>query len=120
RDDLLIAIAKRQPASRRDLEALRDFNRPHLLGRGGEILAAIAAAKLVPDDALPEPLDRHEEGPGLTMVVNLLAAALAQCCAQHRVAVGLVGASHDLKDLIRWHAQGRAESRRPLLALNWR
>ena len=33
RDDLLVAIAKRQPANRRDLEALRDFNRPHLLSQ---------------------------------------------------------------------------------------
>ena len=51
----------------------------------------IAAAQAVPADELPEPADRHEEGPGLTMVVSLLAAALAQCCAQHKVAAGLVG-----------------------------
>lgn len=120
RDDLLVAIAKRQPSSRRDLEALRDFNRSHLLSRSGAILAAIAEAQLVPADQLPEPLDRAEEGPGLTMVVNLLAAALAQCCAQHRVAGGLVGVSHDLKDLIRWHTRGRPESRRPGLTLGWR
>ncbi len=120
RDDLLVAIAKRQPSSRRDLEALRDFNRPHLLSRSGAILAAITAAQLVPADQLPEPLDRSEEGPGLTMVVNLLAAALAQCCAQHRVAGGLVGVSHDLKNLIRWHTQGHPELRRPELALGWR
>ena len=39
RDDLLVAIAKRQPASRQELEALRDFNRPHLLSKSAEILA---------------------------------------------------------------------------------
>ena len=38
RDDLLIAIAKRAPSSRRDLEALRDFNRPNLIARSNEIL----------------------------------------------------------------------------------
>ncbi len=120
RDDLLVAIAKRQPASRRDLEALRDFNRPHLLNKSNEILAVIAAAQLVPPAELPEPPDRHEDGPGLTMVVNLLAAALAQCCAQHKVASGLVGASHDLKDLIRWHVHGRPENLRPDLVKGWR
>jgi ribonuclease D len=120
RDDLLVAIAKRQPSSRRDLEALRDFNRPHLLSRSGEILEAIAEAQLVPADQLPEPPDRFEEGPGQTMVVNLLAAALAQCCAQHRVASGLVGVSHDLKELIRWHTQGHPESNRPALTQGWR
>src|SRR4051794_24417390 len=119
RDDLLVAIAKRQPATRRDLEALRDFNRPHLLGRSQEFLGVIAAAQSVPADQLPEPSDRHDEGPGLTMVVSLLAAALAQCCVQHRVAPGLVGASNDLKSLIRWHGQGRPEDRRPELTKGW-
>jgi ribonuclease D len=120
RDDLLVAIAKRQPATRRDLEALRDFNRPHLLNKGHEILAVIAGSQSVPADQLPEPADRHEEGPGMTMVVSLLAAAMAQCCAQHRVAAGLVGASNDLKDLVRWHTQGRPEGRPPGLAQGWR
>jgi ribonuclease D len=120
RDDLLVAIAKRQPATRRDLEALRDFNRPHLLSRSSEILSVIAAAQAVGPDALPELPDRHEEGPGLTMVVSLLAAALAQCCAQHKVASGLVGAASDLKNLVRWHGQGQPEDRRPELVQGWR
>jgi ribonuclease D len=120
RDDLLVAIAKRQPASRRDLEALRDFNRPHLMKRSGEILDVITAAQAVAADALPEPAERHEEGPGLTMVVSLLAAALAQCCAEHRLAQGLVGTASDLKDLVRWHGEGQPEPRRPALARGWR
>ena len=120
RDDLLVAIAKRQPSHRRDLEALRDFNRPHLLAKGGEILAILAEAQAVPAELLPEPAERHEEGPGLTMVVNLLTAALAHCCAQHKVAPGLVGAAHDLKALVRWDADGRPEARRPDLARGWR
>ena len=120
RDDLLVAIAKRQPSSKRDLEALRDFNRPHLVKLGGELLAVIAEAQLVPADKLPEPAERPEEGPGTSMVVNLLAAALTQCCGQHKVALGLVGTTQDLRDLTRWHIQGRPESARPALAQGWR
>ena len=45
RDDLLVAIAKRQPRTRRDLEALRDFNRPALLNRSNEILAVLEQAR---------------------------------------------------------------------------
>ena len=120
RDDLLVAIARRQPTSRRDLEALRDFHRPHLLSRGTEILAVIAEARRVPEDQLPEPPDRHEDGPGLIMVVNLLAATMARCCAQHKVACGLVGSSQEIKQLIRWHTQGVPEPHRPVLAKGWR
>jgi ribonuclease D len=120
RDDLLVAIAKRQPATRRDLEALRDFNRPHLLSKSHEILAAVAAAQGTEPDQLPEPAERHEEGPGLTMVVNLLSAALTRCCAQHKVAPSLVGASNDLKNLVRWYGQGQPQDRRPELVQGWR
>jgi ribonuclease D len=120
RDDLLVAIAKRQPASRRDLEALRDFNRPHLLSKAADLLAVIAEAQKVPTEELPEHAGRHDDGPGLTMVVNLLAAALAQCCAQNRVAAGLVGTSQDLKELVRWHSQGRPAEQQPTLAHGWR
>ncbi len=80
----------------------------------------IAAALGVAPDDLPEPADRHDEGPGLTMVVSLLAAALAQCCAQNKVASGLVGTASDLKSLFRWHSQGQPEDRRPDLAQGWR
>ncbi|MBY0398511.1 MAG: HRDC domain-containing protein, partial [Thermoleophilia bacterium] len=120
RDDLLVAIAKRQPTSKQDLEALRDFNRPHLLSRSREILAVVAEALATPATDLPEPAPRHDEGPGLTMLVNLLAAALAHCCARGRVAVGLVGTTSDLKDLIRWETQGRRDGPAPRLASGWR
>ena len=120
RDDLLVAISKRQPTTRPDLEALRDFNRPHLLGKSQELLAAIAEAQTVPTEQLPEHLDRHDDGPGLTMLVSVLAAALATCCAESKVAVGLVGTSNDLKELIRWQSQGRPAAESPFLAAGWR
>lgn len=120
RDDLLIAIAKRQPATRTDLEALRDFNRPHLLSKSAEVLGIVAQARAVPADELPEPPERHDDGPGLTMLVNLLAAAMANCCARARVATGLFGTNGDLRQLVRWHAEGRPEDRRPALAVGWR
>ena len=120
RDDLLVAIAKRQPTSRRDLEALRDFNRPHLMSKSGVFLDAIAEALKLAPEQLPEPATRREEGPGLTMVVNLLSAALSQCCAQNRVASSIVGTTSDLKDLIRWHVLNRPEGQRPALAQGWR
>jgi ribonuclease D len=120
RDDLVVALARRQPAHRRDLESLRDFDRPHLRSKVGEILAIIAQARDVPPEQLPEPVERPEDRPGLAMAVNLLAATLARCCAEHQVALGLVGATQDLKDLIRWQVDGRPVTRRPALALGWR
>ncbi len=120
RDDLLVAIAKRQPTNRTEIEALRDFNRPHLLSKSAEILGRVAQAQSLPPEQLPEHSERHDDGPGLTMIVNLLAAALANCCAQKKVATSLVGTTNDLKELIRWHLQGRPGAARPVLASGWR
>jgi ribonuclease D len=120
RDDLLVAIAKRQPANRRDLEALRDFNRPHLLNKAGEILGVVAESQSVPVEDLPEPADRHDDLPGLAMVVSLLSATLSQSCAQGRVAVGLAGGSNDLKDLVRWYLDGQPTQNLPEVLKGWR
>ena len=120
RDDLLVAIAKRQPENRRDLEALRDFNRPHLISKANEILGVIAEAHEAAPDDLPTQGERRDDGPGVAMVVSLLSATLARCCGQNRVAVGLVGGAGDLRELIRWHVEGRPDDRIPSLAEGWR
>ncbi len=120
RDDLLVAIARRQPTNRRDLEALRDFNRPHIMSRAGEILSVIADAQAVSPEDLPEPSERHDDLPGMAMVVSLLSATLSQACVQERVAVGLAGGANDLKTLIRWYLDGQREDRRPELLQGWR
>jgi ribonuclease D len=120
RDDLLVAIAKRAPVNRRGLDALRDFNRPALLGRSDEILRALEEARSVPEERLPELSPRVDEPPGLSTVANLLSAALAQTCAQNQVAGSLVANVADLKHLIRWHLEGSDDSRRPALFRGWR
>jgi ribonuclease D len=120
RDDLLVAIARRMPTNRRDLEALREFNRPHLLARSEPILMAIAQVQNVPQEELPRHAERREEGPGQTMLVNLLAAALTQVCAEQRVAPALVGTNSDLKDLVHWRVERGTEADRPALLRGWR
>lgn len=120
RDDLLVGIAKRLPRNRRELEALRDFNRPALLRHSDAILAILERARKTPEDVLPELFLRPEEPPGLSMVSSLLSAALAQRCAQNQVATSLVATATDLRHLVRWHLEGREKSTRPALLEGWR
>jgi len=120
RDDLLVAIAKRQPANRRDLEALRDFNRPALLNRSQEILAILDQARAVVPEQLPDLPPRYEEPPGLSTITNLLSAALAQHCAQHQIAGTMVATVADLKELTRWYIEGRNPSYAPAILEGWR
>ena len=120
RDDLLVAIAKRQPTSKRDLEALRDFNRPHLIARSDEILELVAKSFEVAPEHLPEPAERHEEGPGLAMVISLLAATLSRCAVEHKIASAMLGTTNDLKELVRWHIDGEPADKLPRLLNAWR
>jgi ribonuclease D len=120
RDDLLVAIAKRQPASRRELEALRDFNRPGLLNKSQAILGVLEQARAVSEDQLPELGQRPEDRPGASTVASLLSAALAQLCIQNKVAGSLVANVSDLKHLIRWYLDGRPDHDRPALLRGWR
>jgi ribonuclease D len=120
RDDLLVGIAKRLPRNRRELEALRDFNRPALARQSDAIMAILDIARVAPEDDLPELFTRHEEPPGVSTVSSLLSAALGQHCAQNEVAVSLVANATDLRHLVRWHLEGRDESQRPALLEGWR
>jgi ribonuclease D len=120
RDDLLVAIARRQPRNRRELEALRDFSRPALLKRAQEILAVLDKARAVPEDQLPQLTPRHEEPPGLSTTTNLLSAALAQCCVQNQVAGSIVANVADLKEMVCWYVDGRDPALRPALLNGWR
>ncbi len=120
RDDLLVAIARRRPSDERGLQALRDFNRPALKSKSHEILAILHEARAVPHDQLPELPMRVDDPPGLSTVTNLLSAALAQCCVRNEIAGSLVGTVGDLKQLVRWHLDGRNNSRPPVLLQGWR
>ncbi len=120
RDDLLVAIAKRQPTNRRGLEALREFNRPALLKRSEEILDILEEARATPEEQLPELAPRYEEVAGLSTTSNLLSAALAQRCAQNEIAGSLVANVADLKEMVRWYVDGRDSSRKPALLDGWR
>jgi len=120
RDDVLMAIAKRQPSSRRDLEALRDFNRPGLLSKSQAILAVLDEARAVAEEHLPQPPQRPDDSPGASTVASLLSAALGQHCTQNKIAGSLLANVSDLRHLIRWYLEGRPEHDRPGLLEGWR
>ncbi len=119
RDDILVSIAKRLPTHRTDLEALRDFNRPHLQARAGELLKIVADARAVAEAALPAMAERVDETRASGMVTNLLLAVMHRACEEHHVAVSLAGSVSDLRDLVRWNTdEPRADP--PALLRGWR
>ncbi len=97
RDEALIEIAAQAPTNPTELGRLRGIGRGFADGRQGEeVLAAVARAKALPDDALP-PSSREPDPPsGLAPLVDLLRVLLKMKSEQHNVANRLIASASDL------------------------
>jgi ribonuclease D len=100
RDEALLEIAATAPDTPEELARARGISRGFAEGRTGlSLLTAIAAAKALPDQALPEvPRGRDGARPSPALV-SLLKVLLAAKCEHHHVAAKLVASSDDIDRL---------------------
>jgi ribonuclease D len=100
KDEALLEIAATSPSTPEALARARGVSRGLAEGRtGAALLAGIAAAKALPEDALPDVL-RGRDGPRPSAaLVSLLRVLLAAKCEQHHVAPKLVAGSEEIDRL---------------------
>lgn len=100
RDETLLEIAATAPDSPDTLARARGISRGFAEGRtGAALLAAIAEAKLLPEEVLPSaPRARDGIRPSPALV-SLLKVLLAAKCEDHHVATRLVASSEDIDRL---------------------
>jgi ribonuclease D len=120
RDDLLVEIAKIQPATADELYHVRGLERRDYRRHTDAILAAVRAGQEVPAAELPEKPVFDNSLPDFEALSKLLSIALANRCAEVSVSTGLVGTTSDLQDLIRWHVHHRRQGPPPRLMQGWR
>jgi ribonuclease D len=119
RDDLIIELARRQPADMAEFLATRDMNRSDYKRVANDILAAVSRGVTIPRDQCP-PVRRGDKDQDEQILAQLLSIALANRCAQVEVAVGMVGTTADLRHLARWHVYKDQSGEPPRLASGWR
>jgi ribonuclease D len=97
RDETLMEIAATAPDNPDVLARARGISRGFAEGRtGASLLTAVAEAKALPNDALPEaPRSRDGARPSPALV-SLLKVLLAAKCEDHHVAPRLVASSDDI------------------------
>ncbi len=119
RDDLLVELAKRQPRTLADLQALRGSGNLAQNGLGKECLDAIARGRALPPEQWP---DRGPRGGASedTMALKLLAAALIHCAREHDLAAGLLGSNEDLREMLDVLVGGDEPATPPRLLHGWR
>jgi ribonuclease D len=100
KDETLLELAATAPATIDDLARTRGVSRGFAEGRtGAALLEAIAAAKNLPDEAMPE-VGFSRDGPRPSpALVSLLKVLLATKCETHHVAPKLVASSADIDRL---------------------
>jgi ribonuclease D len=116
RDDLIIEIARRNPTRERDLQVVRGLPKRDLEA----IVQTVVAARALPAEECPEPADRDQDPPQVSLVTNVLTAVLGDFCARHRLAPNLVASTTDVKLLVRAHLAGEPPPERSLLTRGWR
>lgn len=115
KDETLLELAATGPETPAELARARGISEGFAKGRSGAgLIAALKAAKALPDSELPEPpRDRHGPSPSPALVA-LLKVLLAAKSEEHHVAPRLLASSDDLDRLA-------AEDRPDLPALHgWR
>jgi len=100
RDETVLEVAAQAPTDVAGLLRARGFRRSLAEGRSGAaLLAAIAEAKALPEEALPPAEDKRNGARASPALVALLKVLLAARCEEHDVAQRLVASAEDLERL---------------------
>jgi ribonuclease D len=116
RDDLIVEIARRNPARERDLQPIRGLPKRDLPA----ILRAIELARALPPEQWPRAAEREQDVPQVGLVANVLQAVLGDLCARRELAPSLVATSGDVKLLVRARLNGAPLPDESLLTQGWR
>lgn len=101
KDETLLEIAARAPKTPAELASARGLARGFAEGRlGAGLLAAIARAEALPEEACPE-IIRPPSSNGTAGLIALLKVLLAARAEEYRVAPRLIASSEDIERLAR-------------------
>jgi ribonuclease D len=118
RDDLLVEVARRKPATVADLLALRGLDRGSMRDQGAKIVAAVQTALALPDAELPRS-QRRQDPVQLGVLSQFLSLAANGLAAEHEIDPALLATSAELQELVRWRLAGE-KGDEPHLMQGWR
>lgn len=100
KDETLLEVAASAPETPEQLARARGITEGFARGKSGAgLLAAIAEARALPEDALPEPLEGRKGAGASPALVALLKVLLAAAAEAHNVAPKLLADTEDLERL---------------------
>jgi ribonuclease D len=121
RDDLMVELAKRQTADRKQILRVRGMDKPGIRVMLDDLVACVERGLDQSADDYPRrPRVRHP--PQLMMLGQFLSAALTSLCNDNSVAASLVGTASEVRDFISWLLAGSEQDSlpKPRLTEGWR
>ena len=118
-DDLLVELAKRGSSRPSNFKSIRGFDKRVAKGLTDAIADAIKTANELPDNKLPQRLERGKSV-NLGLVGQFLSTILGVVCRTQRIAPSLVGTVQDVRNLAAWRLGQLPKKPVPKLASGWR
>lgn len=116
RDDLLVEIARREPASVADLQLLRGVSKKDY----EPIMAAVRRALDAPPESWPAKEHREADTPQLALMVDFLQLVVRQIGEEMELSPALIGTVAEFKALIKHTLYGEPLKPDLLIAQGWR
>jgi ribonuclease D len=116
RDDLIIEIARRNPARDRELGVIRGVPRRYV----APLLEVMQRARGLPLESCPQAAEREQDPPQVPLLTNVLIAVLGDWCGRHSLAANLVASTQDLRALVRARLAGQRLAPDSPLGRGWR
>ena len=119
RELFFIELARRQVSDIDRIKEMRDFAQSNYAGILEPVSDAISHAMRLPKRELPQ-LMEHDPSSKMTVLGQLLYAALGTICKQNKLACNLVGNPSDVRKWALWRLNPELNISKPILEQGWR
>ena len=120
KDEMLIELARRQPAKPDDMRALRRMHPREIERSGEEICEAVRIAQELPEAEWPKLPPIPEEDPELNVTADLMAVLLRRLARESSIAASYLATKKEIVRLISHVREGRENERDLRLLKGWR
>jgi len=119
REEHLWAVARYQPGSLGELEAL-GLSGPEIRYHGRTLLALVAEAATLDESALPKPVANLIDQPGYKKVFKDIKALIQTVSEESGLSVELLASRRQINQVLNWHWQLKTKENLPELVSGWR
>jgi len=119
REEHLWAVARYMPTSMGELDSI-GLSGSEIRFHGKTLLALVAQAQALPEEALPEPLLNLMDMPGYRKAFKAVKALVQTVSETNKVSVELLASRRQINQLLNWHWKLKPQTTQPELISGWR